>query len=357
MAVSMDRLSGRLSGLRSEFRDLDSSSFSSPLSSSISGSSGLSCPSLTASSTLTSESFSELETDSDASPSHSPFVGTAYDLTYQLLGPLDEFRPRHEPDLATPRPVCAYRMSYFANLEGADEEWYESGEESTIEVGKWRRAAFKRSKASSYVKSSRRKPMMRRFTSGYLTSGYLRTVPSAARNLTESFAPLKGPAPASFDYSLAGSSRAKYSAKSRPKSKMRKSYNDLGIGHPTAWHGEATPKAESDPPKDVPSRLLSRRIRARQESSMKIALKPMDSVLAFVDTPSPIEALPSPFLSDRVLPGLVAQDDRIGMTLSYNAIGSASRIGLGLIDAETASERAMHGCSFRQCVDYSLSVV
>ncbi|KAL5526931.1 hypothetical protein ACEPAF_8658 [Sanghuangporus sanghuang] len=336
MAASLDQLSTRLVALRSNLSDLMSSTSLSSLSGSGSSSSSLVCPSLTASSTLSSEGFSELETDldtSDFSPVHSSFAGAAYDLTCQLLGPLDEFKFRDEvnlPDLATPRPLLANRRSYFTDLGEVQGEWYESGSEAEVMVGKWRRGAFKRSKANSFVKSGRRKPIARRHTSGILRAN-------------SSFSP---DTPA----------RTNCSVRMRPNSKARKSYVDLGLGHPTTWSGEATPKADDGLSGTKPTNKLVKQ--GRRESPMKIVLKPMDSVLAFVQTPSPIESLPSPVWSG--FPGLevsTAQGLHSNMTPPRNSADSVPQIGLGFIDVAAIGHvpaQIAHGCPFKQCADYSL---
>ncbi|KAL5485673.1 hypothetical protein ACEPAI_6714 [Sanghuangporus weigelae] len=338
MAASVDHLSTRLVALRSNLSDLMSSTSLSSLSGSDSSLNGLVCPSLTASSTLTSEGFSELETDldsSDFSPVHSSFAGAAYDLTSQLLGPLDEFQFRNEvnlPDLATPRPLLANRRSYFPRLGEAEGEWYGSGSEAEVMVGKWRRGAFKRSKANSFVKPGRRRPIARRHTSGILRANVSSSPDTPART--------------------------NCSVKMRPNSKARKSYVDLGLGHPTTWNGEATPKADIETSETKATNKLANQ--SRRGSPMKIVLKPMDSVLAFVQTPSPIESLPSPVLSGKEFPGFevsTAQGLHSNMTSSRDSVDSVPQIGLGFIDVAAIGHvpaQVAHGCSFKQCADYSL---
>ncbi|KAL5503799.1 hypothetical protein ACEPAH_7870 [Sanghuangporus vaninii] len=338
MAVSLDQLSTRLVALRSDLSDLMSSTSLSSLSGSGSSSSSLVCPSLTSSSTLSSEGFSELETDldsSDFSPVHSSFAGVAYDLTCQLLGPLDELQFRDEvnlPDLATPRPLLASRRSYFPDLGEAEKEWYESGSEAEVMIGKRRRGAFKRSKAKSFVKSGRRRSIARRHTSGILRANSSSSPDTPART--------------------------NCSVRMRPNSKARKSYADLGLGHPTTWNGEATPKADGGLSGTKPTRKLAKQ--GRRESPMKIILKPMDSVLAFVQTPSPIDSLPSPVLSGKEFPGLdvsTTQGLHSNMTPSRDSADSVTQIGLGFIDVAAIGHvptQVAHGCSFKQCADYSL---
>ncbi|KAL5526116.1 hypothetical protein ACEPAG_7454 [Sanghuangporus baumii] len=336
MAASVDHLSTRLDALRSNLSDLMSSTSLSSLSSSGSSLSGLVCPSLTASSTLTSEGFSELGTDldsSDFSPVQSSFAGAAYDLTCQLLGPLDEVQFRNEvnlPDLATPRPLLANRRSYFPNRGETEGEWYESGSEAEFIVGKWRRGAFKRNKTNSFVKSGRRRPITRRHT-----SGILRTNVSSSPDIP---------------------ARTNCSVKMRPNSKARKSYVDLGLGHPATWNGEATPKADAGlSGTEITNKLANQ---GRRGPPMKIVLKPMDSVLAFVQTPSPIESLPSPVLSGIGFPGSevsISQGLHSNMTPSRDSADSIPPIGLGFIDVAAIGHvpaQVAHGCSFKECADY-----
>ncbi|EJD06411.1 uncharacterized protein FOMMEDRAFT_151672 [Fomitiporia mediterranea MF3/22] len=320
-----------------------------------SGCDSFSCPSLSASSTLSSEDYTELETDQDIiSPLCSPSLEStyAYDLAHALSNSMDK-ASLNEAGTATPRPLQFDRKGYFHGPVKVEDDGYEGGNETGRVpnlLAKRRLYSLRNRKSSILFRTSRVEQPVEEYTSdNFKVMAMACDTRGNSASQLRNARPHSSPMPVdSYDPEMEGDSIRK-----AVLVKTRRATQDMGLGRelPIVRNEQSMQQEgfSTKSEKPLPLNLVTDSSYVLsdghglglQRAPAKAALQPMDTVLGFMDSPSPIDELPPSVIFEWNVASLEENVPILqGRSISPCASRSIVGLGIDILDRSTSVAEA-----------------